>query len=204
MIMSPQIQELIDKIKSEGIQAAESNAQKIESEAKQKADKIVEEAQQKADQIVANAKQETEKMQKSSDMALEQSSRDMLLSLKKKIQDLLQKIVDMSIKDALDKETLARILEKLILESTRQEKADIEVVLSDKDLKALKDGCIAKLQKKVKEPITFRSSKEIGKGFTISFDAGKSCFDFTDANLAEFLSEHLNAHVGEILKKAAE
>ena len=199
--MSPQIQELIDKIKSEGIQSADTKAKEIEVQAKASADKIIEEAKKKAEQMMVNAKQEIEKLQESSNMALTQASRDMILSLRKKMEELLAKIIESSVKDVLSEEKLTTILENVIQESIK-DKQGAEVVLSEKNLQVLKDGFIAKLQKKVKEPITFKSSQDIGKGFTISFDEGKSCFDFTNASLAEFLGKYLNAHVGEILKEA--
>jgi hypothetical protein len=47
-----------------------------------------------------------------------------------------------------------------------------------------------------------RSADNIRAGFTISFDQGKSCFDFTDESLAEFLGQYLNEHVTKILKES--
>ncbi len=199
--MSPQIQELIDKIKTEGIEAADTKAKEIESQAQASAEKILAEARKKADQMITQAKQETEKLQESSKMALAQASRDMILSLRKKMEELLGKITEAAVKDALGQEKLSMILEYTIQESVKDKKG-VEIVLSEEDLKVLQEGLIAKLQKKMKEPITFRSSQDIEKGFTISFDEGKSCFDFTDASLAEYLGKYLNAYVGSILKEA--
>ncbi len=199
--MSPQIQELIDKIRSEGIEAADTKAKEIEEKAQATADKIIESAKQKAERILAEAKNDVKKLEDSSNMALAQASRDMILSLRKKIEEMLGRIMESSIRDSLDQEKLVAILTQVI-EETVKEKSGVEIVLSEKDLKVLKEGFIAKLQKKMKQPVTFKSSQDIGKGFTISYDEGRSCFDFTDVSLAEYLSHYLNAHVGEILKKA--
>ena len=78
---------------------------------------------------------------------------------------------------------------------------NIEVTLNADDLKKLKDGFIAKLQKEIKQPITFKSSDGISSGFTISFDDGKSCFDFSDASLIEYLGSYLNAKVAALLSE---
>ena len=56
------------------------------------------------------------------------------------------------------------------------------------------------LKKKVKEPIVFKTSDEISKGFTISFDGGKSSFDFTDESLAQYLGRFLNSQVAQLVK----
>ena len=69
------------------------------------------------------------------------------------------------------------------------------------DLEKLQKGLMAKLQQDVKKGVTFQST-EIAKGFTISFDGGKSYFDFSDASLAEYLSAALNPEVANLLKEA--
>ena len=83
--MAEQVQELIDKIKSEGIQAADQKAQEIQSHAQKEAQRIVENAKQEAQCYLRDAKEEIKKMQESTQMALRQASRDTLLALKKEI-----------------------------------------------------------------------------------------------------------------------
>ncbi|VAX38022.1 hypothetical protein MNBD_UNCLBAC01-725 [hydrothermal vent metagenome] len=202
--MSQQVQELIDKIKSEGVAAAEDKAKEIETQAESKAKDIVAGAQSQAEQIIAEAKQKAQTTQQSTEMALKQSSRDMLLSLRKKIEQSLQKIISAEVDDALTSENLSNILTNLSNKffENKDSNENIFVTLSDEDLSSLKDGFIAKLKEQLKQPITFQSSDDVSKGFAISFDSGKSAFDFTDASLAEYLGLYLNEHVASLLKDA--
>jgi len=202
--MSQQVQELIDKIKSEGVQAAEDKAREIENQAKDQAQSIIADSKRQAEQIIVEAKQEVKKMQESTRMALKQSSRDMLLSLRKEIEQTLQKIITTQVSDTLTSENLATILEAVIQKFIEDKASDSEIVvnLNPEDLEQLKSGFIAKLQKQLKQPIKFRSSDDIGKGFSISFDAGKSAFDFTDASLAEQLGSYLNTQVADLVKES--
>lgn len=203
--MSQQIQELIDKIKSEGIQSAEQKAKEIEQEARQKAEAILAEARQAAEQLVADGKNEIAKMEKSSRTALVQASRDMLLSLRKEIQSTLQKIIAQQVHDSLTSENLSHLLGSLIQKTLENKDAgnDILVALNAQDLEKLKSGLFAKLQHQLKSRIKFQSSEDIGKGFTISFDAGKSSFDFTDVALAEYLARFVNPQVASLIKEAS-
>ena len=73
---------------------------------------------------------------------------------------------------------------------------------AEKDLKKLKEGFLAKLKDQVKHPIQFQLAQDFGYGFTISFDNGRSCFDFTDKSLAEFLSQYLNQELSLLLKES--
>jgi vacuolar-type H+-ATPase subunit E/Vma4 len=47
-----------------------------------------------------------------------------------------------------------------------------------------------------------RPAEEISGGFTISFDDGKSCYDFTDKALAEYIGIYLKPKLNQILMEA--
>ncbi len=203
--MPRQLQELIDQIKKEGIQAAENKAREIETEAQKKARALIEQAQAQASQLIARAQEECQKRTQATQMALKQAGRDMLLELKREIQRTLGKVILLDISEALAPQTLAHILEALIKKFPEQpsDHLDIRVVLSPSDLEKLKIGFIEKLKHELKKPIELRSSEDIQAGFTISFDGGKSSLDFTDRSLAEYLSLFLNPEVASLLKEAA-
>ncbi|MFA5261750.1 MAG: hypothetical protein WC450_11035 [Candidatus Omnitrophota bacterium] len=201
--MTERIQELIDKIKSEGIQVAEAKAQDIEAQAQKRAGEIIAQAQKEAARVVSEAKTESQKTKDVVEAALIQSSRDMLLRLRKEITQTLNGIVLKDLRDSLSPEVMAGLIQKIAaayLNNTQG--GDIRVALSADDLRKLENGSLAKLTSALKQPLVLRSADHIRGGFTISFDQGKSCFDFTDESLAEFLGQHLNEHVTHILKEA--
>lgn len=203
--MSQHVQELIDKIKNEGVQAADQKAKEIEDQANKKAEEILANANREAEQIIVNAKEEVKKMQESTHMALRQSSRDTLLSLRKEIENTLHKIINNEVSDALTSDTLAEIIAAVAKgQSDGKSSDDIIVSLNNKDQEKLKSGFMSKLQKQVKQSIKIQSSDDIGKGFTISFDSGKSSFDFTDESLAEYLGTFLNAQVADLVGEASQ
>ena len=197
--MSQQVQELIDKIKSEGVEAAQKRAQEIETQAHTKAQQILSEAKAKAERMIADSREEISKLQESTQMALKQSARDTLLSLKKEIEKILKRIIEKEIADSLTPEALCDILSEVVKDSLTQGET-VHITLNPYDFKKLEAGFAAKLQKQIKKPIKFQSSEEIGRGFTISYDAGKSSFDFTDKSLAEYLSTFLNSQTAALLK----
>ena len=202
--MSQHVQELIDKIKSEGIQAAKQEAGEIAKQAQDQANKINEDAIAVSDQLLQNTNDDIKKMHESTHMALKQASRDMLLALRSEIANMLKKIISSQVKDSLSSAQLANIIAEVIKDSSQagQSTSDICVTLSANDLKELKESFIAKLKEKVKGTIKLEASEDIDKGFTISYDAGKSNFDFTDESLAQFLSQYLNSEVSDLLKES--
>jgi len=197
--MSQQVQELIDKIKSEGVQAADKKAKEIESEAQAVAQKIIDDAHVQSKRIIADAQTQAEKTKTSTEMALKQSARDMLLALRKEIESILQGVIAKEIKDSLSPEQLGGILKEVIKKSAASDA--VEVTLSSSDLDKIKKGFAAKLQQEIKQPIAFKANDGITSGFTISFDEGKSCFDFSEASLTAYLSSYLNEQVALLLNE---
>jgi len=203
--MSQQVQELINKIKSEGIASAEQKAAEIEKDAREQAEQILEKAQAASQKIIAEAQSEAKKLQERTNIALQQAARDAILALRKEIETTLFRIVKADVGHSLTAEHLDEILSTIIANFVKDKSGqeDIKVLLSASDLKKLKDGSIKKLQEKLKHhPVTLQASGDIAKGFTISFDQGKSGFEFSDKSLAEYISTYLNPEVAMLLKTA--
>ena len=202
--MPAQVQELIDKIKSEGIEVAQKKAQEIETLAQKKAQEIIFIAQKSAEKLIFEANSEIKKSQEASQIAIKHAGRDTLLALHKEINRILNKIIVQSISAALTPEHLSQIISTAVKNYVDDPStASIKVVLNPADLENLKNGYIEKLKIEIKRPIQFQSSDDIHKGFTISFDGGKSSFDFSDASLAEYLGSYVNEEVAAILKESS-
>ena len=77
--------------------------------------------------------------------------------------------------------------------------SDIKVLLGSDDLLKLKKTFISKLKEHIKNGIEFKPSANIRSGFSISFDKGKSFFDFSDEGLKEALALYLNPELKKIL-----
>ena len=202
--MAQQVQELINKIKTEGIEAAQLKAAEIEAAARHKAEAIISDAKKHAEQMITEARADIKKSQQASEIALQQSSRNMLLSLRKEIQSLLKNIILNRTSEALSTDDLTRIIQTAVNNYTGKAAAteNIKLLLNNNDLMKLKDGFLSDLQKRLKGSVEFKSSQEIGKGFVVSFDNGKSSFDFTDRGLAEYLSTFLSDELASIVKIA--
>jgi len=200
--MSENLKGLLEKINQEGIRSAEEKAKAIEDKAKKDAEKILGDAKKLADEIIQEAKAEAEKTKVSANLSVKQASRDLLLGLTEDIRKTLNKIVAGELNKALSSEETAGILASLI--SNYLEKngkiEDIRVLVNKVDLEKIKNTFISKLKDKVKAGVEFRPSQNINAGFSISFDKGKSYFDFSDEGLLETLCVYLNPELAKIIK----
>ena len=198
--MPEEIKGLIEKIQREGVQKAKEDGRKIVEEAQKVSARIIEEAKKEAEAIVQKAKEEAERLKESTEASLKQAGRDFLISLRAQINLLLKKIIIQKTSEALTPEEMSKIINSLIREYAQKQKLDkIEAFFSKDDLAKIKKGFFEKLSEGVGKEITLKSSDDISAGFTISFDSGKSHFDFSDQALAEYISSYLNKELADIL-----
>ena len=80
--MEIQLQELLEKIKSNGVAVAEQEATAILEAANAKAEEIVSSAKEVADRILCQARDENARMVKSSEDAIRQAGRNLLISFR--------------------------------------------------------------------------------------------------------------------------
>jgi len=200
--MSENLKGLLEKINQEGIRSGEEKARLIEDKAKKDAEKILQDARRLADEIVQKARLEAEKTKVNANLSVKQASRDLLLGLKEDIRKTLNKIMAGEITKALSSEEIAGILANLIdkYADKNGKSDDIKILVNKVDLEKIKNTFISKLKDKIKAGVEFRPSQNINAGFSISFDKGKSYFDFSDEGLLETLCVYLNPELAKIIK----
>jgi len=200
--MPEEIRDLIEKINQEGIKAAEEKAQNIESLAKQKADDILSQARLEAEKIITAAEDRVRREDTAEKALLAQAGRDLLLSLRKEINAMLDRIVVSDIQQALTPERLSGLLSEIVRNYEGGENSDITVFLKKEDLEILEKTFFQKLREETNNKIVLKPTEEISGGFTISFDRGKSCYDFSDRALAEYIGVYLKPKLNQLLLDA--
>lgn len=198
--MAEDIRDLIDKIQSEGIQAAEEKARQIEDRARQRAEEIISSAKLQADRILSDARERIRRDEENKRALLAQAGRDLLLSIRSEINSMLRALIISDTKKALTPEALSRLLSEMILRSARSETGRIEIFMRKEDLESFENHYFHTLSEAIKKEIILKSSDEISGGFIISYDSGKSWFDFSDESLADFIGEHLKPKLKSILE----
>lgn len=203
--MAEDIKGLIEKIQQEGIHAAEEKAKEIQEQAKKRADELIRNAKLKAEEISDETKEELVEAEASHKALLAQAGRDFLLTVRKEVNSLLHKLIIAKTREALTPQALTEILAHIVKETVKPYgKAEIIVTLKEDDLKSLQESLFGKLSEEIKKGLVLKPSDEITAGFLISYDGGKSQFDFSDRALAEFIGSSLKPKLEELLKQATQ
>ncbi len=202
--MDVQLQELIDKIKKDGVVTAEAEAAKIVEASEKKAEGIIADAQAKAAEIIKNAKAETERMEKASEEAIIQAGRNMLLSFKDSLIGELDGLIKAETEKAESKEVLTKLIPETVKAWAKNADAsELSVLLSEKDLKILESALTSELKAEVSKGLEIKPDKTLSAGFRIGVKNGAAYYDYSADSLAEMFAAYLNPKVAALLKTAA-
>ncbi|MGB4235840.1 MAG: hypothetical protein WBJ52_07230 [Methanoregulaceae archaeon] len=202
--MPEEIRDLIEKIQQEGIQAAEEKAKIIEDDARHKADAILSRARAEAEELISAAHERIQRDDERERALLAQAGRDLLLSLRQEINAMLGQIVVSDVREVLTPEALYRLILEIASNYSTTDQSDIIVSLNEKDLNLLEQHYLRQLRQETERGITLQCGEEIRGGFTISFDSGKSCYDFSDKALARYIIMCLKPKLNRIFERSAE
>ena len=202
--MDVQLQELIDKIKRDGVSSAENEAKEIVSQAEKQAAAILKEAEEKADSIIKNAKTETERMEKASEDAITQAGRNLIISFRDGINKELSALISAETEKVFDKDLLKKLVPETVKAwAANPDAKDVSVLLSAKDLKALETGFKTALKAQISKGLEIKADASLSSGFRIGAKDGSAFYDFSADEVAGLFSAYLNPKTTELMKKAA-
>lgn len=203
--MDIQLQELIDKIKLDGVASAEEEAAKIVSEAEKSAQEILKEAEKKAASNLEKAKIEAERLEKASIDAISQASRNVLLSFRENVVKELNALLKVQISNALSADLLKTLIPDLIKNwATKEDAKDASVLLSKKDLDSLQGSLTTSLKAELEKGFSLKMSEELTDGFRLSLKNGEAFYDFSSESIASLFSAYLNPQTAKIMKEASQ
>ena len=201
--MEIQLQELIEQIKKDGVEAAESQAEAILTAAKDEAEKIISDAKAQAEKLVADAKAENEKTVKSGEDALRQASRNLLISFRESVTKELKAILGESVSSVYSSDALAGIIVNLV-EGFKNNAAaeDITIVLGSEDLKKIEDTVLSALKEKALFGVTLKANDNFDGGFRIAVNDGGAYYDYSAEAVTDMLSNYLSPKIAALMKEA--
>jgi V/A-type H+-transporting ATPase subunit E len=201
--MDIQLQELIDKIKKDGIESASDEAARLKFQAEAEAKRIVEAANKEAEAVISRGRADAERSEKAGIAALEQASRNLVLAFKAEIQTLLDKIIAQGVSASFGDDALKSVLPDLVKSWAAKGSDELAVILPEGQLGKLQGYFNEKLAAELKKGVELKSDRNLGAGFRIANKEGSAYYDFSAESVAELLSAYLNPRLAEILKTTA-
>jgi len=202
--MEIQLQELINKIKKDGIDAASEESANLKRAAEAEAGQIVELAKKEAAEIVSSGKADAERAEKAGKAALEQAYRNLVLAFKAEIQTLLDKLASQELSSAYSADALKGILPDLLKAWVANPNAgSVDLLLSEGDLAKLRSWSQGALSAELQKGVELKSDRNLGSGFKIASKDGSAYYDFSTESVTELLAAYLNPQLAEFIKNSS-
>lgn len=201
--MEIQLQELIEQIKKDGVEAAESKAEAIIAAANAEAERIIADAQAKADKMIVAAESENAKTVKSGEDALRQAGRNLLISFRESVARELKAIVGENVNAVYSSDGFAKLIINAV-ESwvNKPEAEDISVIMNGADLAKLESALLAELKARMLKGVTLKANDNFDGGFRIAVNNGAVYYDYSAQAVTDMLANYLSPRVTALLKEA--
>lgn len=201
--MDIRVQELLDKIKREGVDSAEAQAAKILSQAEEKRKAIIAAAEKEAKAIVEAGRHDAARAEESGKAALAQASRDLLLAFRGEVEKLLAAIVRSDTETVFDADTLRKVLPTILEAWAKDGRDELSVLVPERDLAVLEACFKDKLSAKLRAGVELKPLKNVKSGFRVAEKGGAAYYDFSAEAAATMLGAYLNTRLAAIVAEAA-
>lgn len=201
--MEIQLQELINQIRKEGVEASEAEAKEIIEKAKADAEKIVRDAESRAEKIISDAKASNERAVLSGEAALRQAGRNLLISFRESIARELNAVTGECVSAVYSSDALKDIIVKAVqCRVSDPDSDDIAVIMNSDDLKKLEEGLLSALREKLLTGVTLKANDNFDGGFRIAVNNGDIYYDYSKEEVTDMLSCYLSPKITKLLKEA--
>ena len=197
--MDIRVQELLERIKREGVESAEAQAAAIVADAETRRSALIATAEKEGKAIIERAKADAARTGDAGKAALAQASRDLILAFRGEMEKLLASIVKREVDAAIDADTLKKALPAILEAWSKDGRDELSVLLPEKELKSLEAYFRDKLNASLKKGVEFKPLKDTKSGFRLVEKGGALYYDFTAQAVAEMLGAYLNTRLAAIV-----
>ncbi len=204
--MQNKLQELTEKLYSEGLSKGRKEAEELKKKAKAEADEIIAKANEEYKEIVAKAKKEAEDLKLKMLNEVKMASKQSLQRLKTEIETLiLTKSVAEPLKPAM---TETEFLKKVILAAIsafkpeNAENNSLELLLPENLKKELESYIDNEIKREFSGSVVVNFDNKLQNGFKIGPKEEGYFISFTDNDFSELIAEYLRPKTYEILFSA--
>ncbi len=201
--MQNKLQELTEKLYTEGLSKGKYEAEELKAKAKKEAEEIIAKARMEYQEILEKAKKDADDFRVKTENEIKMVSRQTLASVKQRIEEIvIAKAIRNPLKDAMEsKEFLGSLIKSAIsaFNPANSEAVNLEILLPE----SLKDELTSFVKNDIIEQLNggteFFYDKKVTTGFKIGPKGEGYHISFTDKDFEGLLSQYLKPKTREFL-----
>ncbi len=194
---------LIQKIQSEGVEAGERARAAIIQRAEAEARRIIEQAQAEADRIGRENSDRLRREEAAAAASIRRAARDVQVALRGSLREILALVVQERCAAGFDDGFLRELISQVAIEWIRRDgTGNLEIFTNDTDQRRLTDTFVAELGKSLGAGVVIKTHPSVQHGFRIGGEDDPMQFDFSDAAIAEAICLFLNPRLAKLLQES--
>lgn len=198
--MEVKLEQLIDKIKQEGVEEAKKQAENILAETEKEVKRIIDDAHAQAKKIKEEAQTQSEQLKQNTEEALKQSARDVTLMVREKLSAIMDSILKRNIDQGLSVEFLKDLIANVIDKWSQDRSVNLDVLVNQEDKQRLEEMLFAQIGHELRSNVEIKINNSIDKGFRIGTHDGNVYYDLSDESIIEALKVFLNPALARVLE----
>ena len=191
--MAEELQNLLEKIKRDGVDKANAEAAAIVAKAKSDAAAIVKTAQDEAAAAKTAAAEDAKESAARAEETIRQAARDTILKIEQAVASLLTNVLATNVDAALADPTVAVPIAASAIQALVAGDASAEVAANAKLAEALRAQLAARAN------ITIITDEDAQAGFSVRLDNGRVEHDFTGSTVAAALAARLRPDLAKLV-----
>ncbi len=195
--MENKLRDLTEKIYSEGIEKAKTDAIVIIENAQKEADAVLKNAQNEAADIIAKAQANAKEIKRNAESEIKLASKQSISKLRQQIADIvIDKAIEQPVKETLkDKDFVGSLISK-IAENFNN---NIELSLPEADKESIANYFSNRTRTELMKGIDINFDGNIKSGFRISPKNENYIISFTDADFANYFKGFMRPKTIQLL-----
>jgi V/A-type H+-transporting ATPase subunit E len=194
---------LLERIRTEGLEKAQAEAEAVLAASRDEAAQIVAKARQEAEAIEAKATTRAAQLEESGKTALAQAARDLLLTVRGRVEGVFASLAEKSVGKALDQDTMRNAVITLV-RALAEKGHKAEVALPAELKEPLSQALLAELGQELSKGLTIITDEELDAGFSVRVDDSGMALDLSDTALAAALARFVRPELAAIVAAAAD
>jgi V/A-type H+-transporting ATPase subunit E len=199
--MENKLQELTQKIYTEGVTKAHEEANAILGKARKDADELLKNARKQADDIVEKANQDAQTLRRNTESELAMSVKQAINAFKQELSALVATKASTPVKDAFKEgEFIRRIIETVVKNwNSDTASIDLSVLLPEADRKEMESYFSTKAKNLLDSGLELQFTNQVKAGFKIGPKDGSYVISFTDDDFENFFKAYARPKLRELL-----
>ena len=201
--MAEELQDLIERIRRDGVERADAEAERIVADARTRARELVAEAEHEKNTLLEKAKEDAGLFRQRAESAVRHAARDIILSLGEAVTETLQAIIAHRVDAAMSTDDFPGFVRDAIRAYAGQtDAANLEAVLSEKQKEAVSAFFMRDLAEAMRKGLTIGSRRGLVSGFRVVVKDSGIEHDFTGEALASALGKLLRPQLAALVQEA--